>query len=86
MVDVAMTGQEALQMFKPGEYDLVLLDIHLPDMTGFDISRKLRPKEFDSSELPPLITYGTANVLKDKKVFRRWNKMMCSVNHFLWMR
>ncbi|MFN6886280.1 response regulator, partial [Proteus mirabilis] len=48
-VDVAMTGQEALQMFKPGEYDLVLLDIQLPDMTGFDISRKLR-QEFDSSE------------------------------------
>ena len=33
-VDVAMTGQEALDMFKLGEYDLVLLDIQLPDMTG----------------------------------------------------
>ena len=62
-----MTWQEALQMFKPGEYDLVLLDIQLPDMTGFDISRKLR-QEFDSSELPPLIAL-TANVLKDKKEY-----------------
>ncbi len=33
-VDVAMTGKAALEMFKPGEYDLVLLDIQLPDMTG----------------------------------------------------
>ncbi|MBG3081662.1 aerobic respiration two-component sensor histidine kinase ArcB [Proteus mirabilis] len=66
-VDVAMTGQEALSMFKPDEYDLVLLDIQLPDMTGFDISRKLR-QEFDSNELPPLIAL-TANVLKDKKEY-----------------
>ncbi len=36
-VDVAMTGKAALEMFKPGEYDLVLLDIQLPDMTGLDI-------------------------------------------------
>ncbi|STD23286.1 Aerobic respiration control sensor protein ArcB [Enterobacter asburiae] len=36
-----MTGKAALEMFKPGEYDLVLLDIQLPDMTGLDISREL---------------------------------------------
>ncbi|WP_312983774.1 aerobic respiration two-component sensor histidine kinase ArcB [Atlantibacter sp.] len=63
-VDVAMTGQEALDMFKLGEYDLVLLDIQLPDMTGLDISRKLT-SQFDASELPPLVAL-TANVLKDK--------------------
>jgi CheY-like chemotaxis protein len=40
-VDVAMTGKAALEMFTPGEYDLVLLDIQLPDMTGLDISREL---------------------------------------------
>ena len=41
-VDVAMTGKDALEMFAPGEYDLVLLDIQLPDMTGFDISKQLK--------------------------------------------
>ncbi|XNM59940.1 hypothetical protein ACLK1T_15895 [Escherichia coli] len=29
-VDVAMTGKAALEMFKPGVYDLALLDIQLP--------------------------------------------------------
>ncbi len=42
-VDVAMTGNAALEMFEPGEYDLVLLDIQLPDMTGLDISRRANP-------------------------------------------
>ena len=66
-VDVAMTGKAALEMFKPGEYDLVLLDIQLPDMTGLDISRILT-SQFARDDLPPLVAL-TANVLKDKKEY-----------------
>ncbi|HFU9033053.1 TPA: aerobic respiration two-component sensor histidine kinase ArcB [Escherichia coli] len=66
-VDVAMTGKAALEMFKPGEYDLVLLDIQLPDMTGLDISRELT-KRYPREDLPPLVAL-TANVLKDKQVY-----------------
>lgn len=63
-VDVAMTGKAALEMFAPGEYDLVLLDIQLPDMTGLDIARERHTRE----DLPPLVAL-TANVLKDKKEY-----------------
>ncbi|WP_165469610.1 aerobic respiration two-component sensor histidine kinase ArcB [Escherichia coli] len=66
-VDVAMTGKAALEMFKPGEYDLVLLDIQLPDMTGQDISRELT-KRYPREDLPPLVAL-TANVLKDKQEY-----------------
>ncbi|HEC4323357.1 TPA: aerobic respiration two-component sensor histidine kinase ArcB [Escherichia coli] len=66
-VDVAMTGKAALEMFKPGEYDLVLLDIQLPDMTGLDISRELT-KRYPRADLPPLVAL-TANVLKDKQEY-----------------
>ncbi len=54
-------------MFAPGEYDLVLLDIQLPDMTGLDISRELK-KRYQADDLPPLVAL-TANVLKDKKEY-----------------
>ncbi|MEX3229028.1 aerobic respiration two-component sensor histidine kinase ArcB [Escherichia coli] len=66
-VDVAMTGKAALEMFKPGEYDLVLLDIQLPDMTGLDISRELT-KRYPREDLPPMVAL-TANVLKDKQEY-----------------
>ena len=66
-VDVAMSGKAALEMFKPGEYDLVLLDIQLPDMTGLDISRELT-KRYPREDLPPLVAL-TANVLKDKQEY-----------------
>ncbi|MGI9897252.1 aerobic respiration two-component sensor histidine kinase ArcB [Vibrio natriegens] len=64
-VTVAMTGQEALVNFVPDQYDLVLLDIQLPDMTGFDVAKYYR-EHYDN--LPPLVAL-TANVLKDRKEY-----------------
>lgn len=66
-VDVAMNGHDALAMFDPDEFDLVLLDIQLPDMTGLDIARALRER-YAGQALPPLVAL-TANVLKDKKEY-----------------
>ncbi|CDH20400.1 hybrid sensory histidine kinase in two-component regulatory system with ArcA, regulates respiration and fermentation, senses oxidized quinones [Xenorhabdus bovienii str. kraussei Quebec] len=66
-VDVAMNGHDALMMFDPDEYDLVLLDIQLPDMTGLDIARQLHQR-YPSQSLPPLVAL-TANVLKDKREY-----------------
>ncbi|MDN3680336.1 aerobic respiration two-component sensor histidine kinase ArcB [Vibrio tapetis subsp. quintayensis] len=66
-VDVAMTGQEAIDNFEPHLYDLALLDIQLPDMTGFDVAEFFRKTH---SELPPLVAL-TANTLKDKDEYLR---------------
>ncbi|PJZ02551.1 aerobic respiration two-component sensor histidine kinase ArcB [Pantoea rodasii] len=66
-VEVAMTGTEALAMFDPQEFDLVLLDIQLPDMTGLDVSRAIHQRHAGVM-LPPLVAL-TANVLKDKKEY-----------------
>ncbi|QBH97778.1 aerobic respiration two-component sensor histidine kinase ArcB [Limnobaculum zhutongyuii] len=66
-VSVAMTGTEALEKFKPGAFDLLLLDIQLPDMTGFDIARQIRT-HYAPEEIPPLVAL-TANVLKDKQEY-----------------
>lgn len=66
-LDVAMTGQQALTYFVPQNYDLILLDIQLPDMTGFDIAKTLRQR-FKEDELPPIIAL-TANVLKNRKEY-----------------
>lgn len=41
-VDVARTVEEALQMYKGKNYDLLLLDVSLPDGNGFDICKKVR--------------------------------------------
>ena len=41
-VDVASNGTDGLHFAKSGEYDLVLLDVNLPGMDGFELMRQLR--------------------------------------------
>ena len=43
-VDCAYDGQEALDLIQKNEYDVVLLDVMLPDESGYDIVRKLRKR------------------------------------------
>ena len=40
----ALTGREALERFREGDFDLVVLDVMLPQMDGFDVCRELRSR------------------------------------------
>src|SRR3989440_6597446 len=40
----ATTGREALERFRDGRFDLVVLDVMLPQVDGFDVCRELRAK------------------------------------------
>lgn len=42
LLDVARTSSEADQIWVEGTYDLVILDVSLPDGSGFDICKKIR--------------------------------------------
>ncbi|MFZ5781999.1 MAG: PAS-domain containing protein [Pseudomonadota bacterium] len=44
-VDTATNGLQALTMWREGAYDLVLTDIHMPDMDGFELTRQIRAEE-----------------------------------------
>jgi DNA-binding response OmpR family regulator len=46
-VDVATTGQQALEKMGAGEYHIVILDIKLPDMLGTEVARKIKMKKED---------------------------------------
>jgi DNA-binding response OmpR family regulator len=41
-VEAAPNGEEGLKLYSEKAPDLVLLDVHLPDMTGFEICRRIR--------------------------------------------
>ena len=43
-VDVAEDGLMALELFKTLKPDLILLDVMLPKMSGFDVCREIRSK------------------------------------------
>jgi signal transduction histidine kinase/ActR/RegA family two-component response regulator len=43
--DVAENGVEAIELYRPSAYDLVLMDLHMPIMDGMECTRKLREKD-----------------------------------------
>jgi len=65
-VEVAMTGEEALQKARGKQYDLILLDIQLPDMNGFEVASQLREEDLVSGTH---IVALTANVVKKRQEY-----------------
>lgn len=44
-LDTADNGQETLNLFRKNSYDLILLDLQMPGMNGFEIAREMREVE-----------------------------------------
>lgn len=55
-VDCAYDGEEALEKVKAKEYDIVLLDVMLPKVTGFEVCQQIR--EFSSVPVVMLTAKG----------------------------
>ncbi len=58
---VAVDGEEGLRRIKEAKPDIILLDIRMPRMSGFEMLAEVR-KKYDSEELPVIIltNYGDA--------------------------
>lgn len=55
-VDCAYDGEEALEMVRKKEYDIILLDVMLPKLTGFEVCQQIR--EFSSVPVVMLTAKG----------------------------
>ncbi len=64
-VDAALSGTEALELIGRKEYDMVLTDIHMPDMSGIDLTKKIRALPDINKASVPIIAI-TANIMKDE--------------------
>ena len=62
VADVAHTGTDGKHLAETGEYDLVLLDVNLPGLSGWDVLQAIRAR----GDTPVLML--TARGLLDEKV------------------
>ncbi len=64
--EVAGDGRNALNRWKTGEYALLLTDLHMPHMDGYELTAAIRAEEKTGTSHTPIIAL-TANALKDEK-------------------
>ena len=55
VVDIAETGEESLELARLYDYDIIVLDLMLPDMEGYEVVRRMRAARI---ETPVLILSG----------------------------
>jgi CheY-like chemotaxis protein len=60
--DVATTGREAFKRWQSGDYALLLTDLHMPEMDGYDLTLQIRMDEGGRARMP--IIALTANALQ----------------------
>lgn len=62
MVDTASNGFDGLEYAKTGIYDVIILDVMLPQMNGFDVVAKLR----ESNNKTPVLLLTAKDSISDK--------------------
>jgi CheY-like chemotaxis protein len=60
-VEIAPTGVHALRLLEKHPFDLILMDCNMPEMDGFEATRRIRATA-DNSRFTPIVAV-TANVL-----------------------
>lgn len=65
-IELAKTGQEALKMLLKRKYDLVFVDLGLPDIHGFDVTSQFRSQE-DPSQRTPMIALTAFDTAEAKQ-------------------
>jgi len=65
-MDWAKTGLEAVTMFEnsPDEYDLILMDVQMPEMDGYEATRIIRAMAHEKAKTIPIVAM-TANVFRE---------------------
>lgn len=77
-VDVANNGKEALDKIVNQSYDVVLMDIRMPIMTGYEASRQIRKMEGDYFSKVPIIALTASNLLNSEEKVDE-----CGINAFV---
>lgn len=69
IADTASNGIKALEKYKSGTYDLILMDGQMPKMDGFEATRKIRELEKGTGRYTPVIAITGYAIAGDRERF-----------------
>lgn len=76
--DIADNGVIAVELVKKSHYDVVLMDLHMPEMNGYDATRAIREMEEEYYKKLPIIALTASAFLEDRdKIY------VCGMNGFI---
>lgn len=67
-VEISSTGEQALEIFKKEEFDIILMDLMLPGLNGYEVTKLMRKMESEDPERKKSIIIAlTANTLDNDR-------------------
>jgi CheY-like chemotaxis protein len=67
---IASDGVEALQEFNSGQYDLILLDLQMPELDGFGVAKAIRSHPDPEKRKVPILALTAASLIEVKEEMR----------------
>ena len=65
--DIALNGREAVEAWRHKKYDIILMDCNMPEMDGYEATRKIRELEAERNLKPTQIIAMTASVMMEDR-------------------
>lgn len=77
-VDMAADGKEALELYRDNAYDVILTDIEMPEMNGYELTTEIRRLEAGTDRLTPIfaITASEFDLNEERAVALGFNGYM----------
>ncbi|MCX7746252.1 MAG: response regulator [Clostridia bacterium] len=66
-VTVVTNGKELVKAYEKGKYDIILADVHMPEMDGFEATREIRKMESSLGRRTPIIAMTALAMTGDRE-------------------